>query len=256
MARILIPITIPVRLGDGLLRSVALARFQAAKENGTIERVVKQVLAETILQAYRRKVLQLLPVLLTPDIPKQQIRQLRLGQKIQNQYLRALKERDSYVLEDRRGKVRESDRKVKALQKEISRLLQARAPTLASTGEYRAALFKTLNSLTDPTNLNVFFEGDTVRWQVGNTKLISDILVPSYITRQTGKSYRKALMWKQLLYGAGVYSTDPAGKRSARGWRFLGLRIRGIRGVNLKIEYEKEALGYKKRIGKAIIDSL
>lgn len=256
MGTIRVPITIKVNPGNGLIRSIVLARFNAAKADGTLERATREALSRTILQSYRRLVISKLPELLTPDIRKLELQQLRLGQKVQKQYLTLLRERDQAVLADRRTATRKLDVQVRALQKQIAKRLERSGIRELSTKKYRARLFEVLNSLTDPTNLNIYWKGDELHWQVGNTRLVQAILVPSYITEQGGKTFAKALMWKQLVYGAGVYSTDPRGKRSPKGWKFLGLRIKGIRGVNLKIEYDREALGYKNEVRAAVLGAV
>ncbi len=239
------------------MQSLVLARFRAAKDDGTLERVTRQVLSRTILQSYRSLVLSKLPELLTPEIRKIELQQLRLGQKIQRQYLTLLKERDQAVLDDRRTATRKLDVQVRALQRQIAKRLERNPTSPLSSGKYRTRLFEVLNSLTDPTNLNIYWKGNELHWQIGNTKLLTGIRVPSYREEvQKGKPYGQALMWKQLVYGAGVYSTDPAGKRKPRGWRFLGMRVRAIRGVNLKIEYDREALGYKNEVRAAVLGAV
>lgn len=266
MGTVRVPITIRVNPGNGLIRSIVLARFNAAKADGTLERATREALSRTILQAYRRLVLSKLPELLTPEIivkdadgknVKLQLQQLRLGQKIQREYLKVLRERDQAVLADRRTAARKLDVQVRSLQRQIAKRLQRNPSSALSSGKYRTRLFEVLNSLTDPTNLNIYWKGNELHWQIGNTNLLKGIRVPSYREEvQKGSAYGDALMWKQLVYGAGVYSTDPTGKRKPRGWRFLGLRIRGIRGVNLKIEYDQEALGYKNEVRAAVIGAV
>jgi len=256
-----IPITIRVPLSDGLVQAVATARFERLKRSGTLIRLVEGVLAKTILQAYRDLVLKTLPTLLTPEIKDFKVSKLALDKDTRAGYLELLKDRDAALLGDNEKSVQALDARIRKAQQRIGRQLTRKGFKQLSTGLYKERLFVVLNSLTDPQNLNVYFDKDDLRWAVGNVGVLKGVMVPSWVTeRGNGKTYGRALMWKQLVYGAGVLSTDPS--RTGKAWRFGpkrgsgGFTVKRIQGVNMKVAYDAKALGYKKQITKVILEAI
>lgn len=241
--RISVPVQVTIAVGSEETVAAGRQAFERAWQRGLVQDVIRQIMLRTALREYRQMVLANLDELLEPQRADGVLGDpIGFSAKEQVQLLKLMERRDDAQRTGNTNELQRVTTSMATMQKVLSDRLARRGDRSMATGLFRERLQQVLDILTDPEQVALWRDEDgTIHWGVGRlTQLqVPGLRIPSYATyrreqrKKQGKvagkryTYPKALMWKQIEYGAGAV-------KGGRGpWSFGPLaftRVKGTRG--------------------------
>lgn len=189
---------------------------------GEMEGILRAAVVETLLAAYRRRFLAALPAMINtrPDTRRAQS-DVRVSFATRVALLKAYRQLDDaqvsgtpQALASAEAKVLGARRSMHEALKQKDRSRQGKLPT----GRFRSLALKVLELSTDESAVQSLQVAGGAGIGIGNIAALDQILTPSATPELTGHptSSTRNILWRQLEFGTGAFSTD----KSSQGSRF------------------------------------
>lgn len=255
---------IKVRLeASNELKKLAEQIHRLVADNEFLTKLLRRAAADTILAAWRQRFYARLPELLNMQRADFDRAAVGMPDRLRDSILSVRNQLDHAVADGDFAKAAKLKDTAVDRERALRDKLKHEDASSLSTGRFRLLAIEIINIITSVEAMQVTSDKDRIVLGIGPLQRLNRIETPSATPDLTGRGTSSDLttMWRQLEFGTGVYSTDPAGNPGSEfteadgSWWFgkekgKGLRLKGTPGAHAifdanAVPYMEDALRFE-----------